>query len=73
MEDTDAGIVLYESRAIARYLALKHKSQGPDLIPDYATNPKKFTAFEQAMSVEAMKFDPYISPLIWLKLVCPYV
>ncbi|KAF9001510.1 thioredoxin-like protein [Cyathus striatus] len=46
----DDGFILYESRAIGRYIATKYASQGtPGLIP---TDLKKQALFEQAASVE---------------------
>jgi glutathione S-transferase len=44
---------LYESRAIARYLATL--GSGPELIP---TEPKARAKFEQAASIEHSQFDP---------------
>lgn len=46
--------MLYESRAIARYLAAKYPSKGPALLP---TEPKANALFEQAASVEQFNFD----------------
>jgi glutathione S-transferase len=49
--------VLYESRAICRYIAAKYADQGtPGLIP---TGAKENALFEQAASVEMSNFDPY--------------
>ena len=62
---------LIESRAIARVLATKYSDVQPSLIPDYASDPKAFALFEQALSVETMKVDPYAGPLIYHKLVAP--
>ncbi|KAF5332363.1 hypothetical protein D9758_016954 [Tetrapyrgos nigripes] len=53
----DDGLILYESRAICRYLEEKYgQGQGQRLIP---TDPKKKALFEQAASVEMANFDPY--------------
>ncbi|KIJ60368.1 hypothetical protein HYDPIDRAFT_117277 [Hydnomerulius pinastri MD-312] len=53
----DDGFILYESRAIGRYLATKYANQGtPNLIP---TNPKELAFFEQAASIELSNFEPH--------------
>ncbi|KAJ6582588.1 glutathione S-transferase [Mycena vulgaris] len=52
----DDGFVLYESRAICRYLAEKYASQGTPLIP---TEIQAKALFEQAASVELANFEPY--------------
>ncbi|KAJ7776551.1 glutathione S-transferase [Mycena maculata] len=51
----DDGFILYESRAIARYLAEKYAGQGTPLIP---TDLKGRALFEQAASVEFADFNP---------------
>ncbi|KAH7883392.1 thioredoxin-like protein [Phlebopus sp. FC_14] len=51
----DDGFILFESRAIARYLIEKYPNQGtPGLIP---TEPKAKALFEQAASIEVANFD----------------
>ncbi|KZP20733.1 glutathione S-transferase [Athelia psychrophila] len=57
----DDGFVLYESRAIGRYLAAKYPSKGPTLLP---TDPTANALFEQAASVEQSNFDPSASGLV---------
>ncbi|KAF9001511.1 glutathione S-transferase [Cyathus striatus] len=58
----DDGFIVYESRAIARYIATKYASQGtPELIP---LDLKKQALFEQAASVETSNFDPYASQAV---------
>ncbi|KAF7972944.1 hypothetical protein HWV62_16506 [Athelia sp. TMB] len=51
----DDGFLLYESRAIGRYLAAKYPSKGPALLP---AEIKANALFEQAASVEAANFEP---------------
>ncbi|KAH7913497.1 glutathione S-transferase-like protein [Hygrophoropsis aurantiaca] len=53
----DDGFILYESRAICRYLAKKYADQGtPGLVP---TDPQAEALFEQGVSIELQSFDPY--------------
>ncbi|KAJ7828746.1 glutathione S-transferase [Mycena olivaceomarginata] len=52
----DDGFILYETRAICRYIAAKYSERG--LIP---TEPKANAVFEQAASVELTNFDPSAS------------
>ncbi|KAJ7033824.1 glutathione S-transferase [Mycena alexandri] len=51
----DDGFILYESRAICRYLAEKYADKGPALLP---TGLKAKAIFEQAASVESANFSP---------------
>ncbi|KAJ6535288.1 glutathione S-transferase [Mycena vulgaris] len=53
----DDGFVLYESRAICRYLAEKYAGQGTALLP---TTLKGKALFEQAASIEFANFYPQI-------------
>ncbi|KAF7332913.1 Glutathione S-transferase [Mycena venus] len=52
----DDGFILYESRAICRYIAAKYPESG--LIP---TEPKANALFEQAASAELTNFEPSAS------------
>jgi glutathione S-transferase len=52
----DEGFILYESRAIARYIEKKYASQGTPLIP---TELKANALFEQAASIETSYYYPY--------------
>jgi len=51
----DDGFILYESRAICRYIATKWADQGTQLIP---TDLKEYAIFEQGASIETANFDP---------------
>ncbi|KAJ7192799.1 glutathione S-transferase [Mycena pura] len=53
----DNGFILYESRAICRYLEEKYRNQGTKLVP---TGSKAKALFEQAASVESANFHPAV-------------
>ncbi|KAF8972268.1 glutathione S-transferase [Flammula alnicola] len=52
----DDGFILYESRAIAHYIATKYANQGTPLIP---TELQANAIFQQAASVELTAFNDY--------------
>ncbi|KAJ7097048.1 glutathione S-transferase [Mycena belliarum] len=52
----DDGFIIYESRAICRYLAEKYAHQGTPLIP---TELQAKARFEQAASIEFANFQPF--------------
>ncbi|KAF8214800.1 glutathione S-transferase [Mycena galopus ATCC 62051] len=54
----DDGFIVYESRAICRYIAEKYPDQGPDLLPG---GLKKRSLVEQLASVESATFHPSVS------------
>jgi len=58
----DDGFILYESRAISRYIEEKFRNQGPTLIP---TDLKAKALFEQAASVEQNNFYPHASGAVF--------
>ncbi|KAH0832874.1 glutathione S-transferase [Lanmaoa asiatica] len=63
----DDGFILYEARAICRYLVKKYEGQGtPGLIPK---DPKSEAIFEQAASIEYSNFYPFASGLATEKII----
>jgi glutathione S-transferase len=58
----DDGFTVFESRAIARYIAAKFADQGTPLIP---TNLQAIAKFEQAASIETSNFDAYASRAVF--------
>ncbi|KAF9448595.1 glutathione S-transferase [Macrolepiota fuliginosa MF-IS2] len=57
----DDGFIIYESRAIARYIAEKYADQGTKLIP---TDVQGRALFEQAASIETSHFDAHVVPIL---------
>ncbi|KAJ6577053.1 glutathione S-transferase [Mycena vulgaris] len=57
----DDGFIVYESRAICRYIADKYAEQGTKLVP---TDVKGKALFEQAASIEYSNFDPFCSQAV---------
>ena len=66
----DDGFILYESRAIAHYIASKYASRGPILIP---TDIKGNALFQQAASMEMAYFNEYAQKAVHEALEHPYV
>ncbi|KAF8896024.1 glutathione S-transferase [Infundibulicybe gibba] len=64
----DNGFILYESRAICRYLAAKYAAQGAPLVP---TDPKELALFEQAVSIESENFHPSASGAVRENIIKP--
>jgi len=59
----DNGYLIYESRAIGRYIALKYASQGTQgLLPDYS-DFEATGKFEEACSLEYSQFNPSMEGL----------
>ncbi|CAF1000318.1 unnamed protein product [Rotaria sordida] len=61
LDDVD-GFTIYESRAISRYLEMKYKDKGTELIPK--GNIKVEGLFEQAASIELSYFDSYANGIV---------
>jgi len=57
----DDGFIVYESRAICRYLAEKYADQGPNLFPKAL---KERAMVEQAAAVESASFHPAIAKVV---------
>jgi len=66
----DDGFILFESRAICRYIEAKYPKQGISLIP---TELKANARFEQAASIETADFEPSASGIGWEKAYKPHV
>ena len=66
----DDGFIIYETRAIARYLATKYANQGTPLIP---TELKAYARFEQAAAIETANFSPYAGGIAHEKFIKKYV
>lgn len=62
------GYLIYESRAIARYIAEKYADQGTPLIPK---DMEVKGLFEQAASVEQSNFEAYAAPAIYENVFMP--
>ncbi|KAG6908614.1 hypothetical protein DXG01_004017 [Tephrocybe rancida] len=65
----DDGFILYESRAICRYIATKWAEQGTKLIP---TDFKEHALFEQAASSEQSNFDSPASAAVYENIIKRY-
>uniref|UniRef100_A0A0D9V9X6 glutathione transferase n=1 Tax=Leersia perrieri TaxID=77586 RepID=A0A0D9V9X6_9ORYZ len=63
----DGDEVVYESRAITRYIATKYKAEGADLLPA-AASPAKLEVW---LEVESHHFYPPVSALVFQLLIKP--
>ncbi|KAG4433347.1 hypothetical protein IFR05_011175 [Cadophora sp. M221] len=66
----DDGYFVYESRAIAKYIAKKYAGKGTKLIPD-DSDLKAYGLFEQACSIEQSYFDGPASGICFEKVFKP--
>ncbi|KAK0458920.1 glutathione S-transferase [Desarmillaria tabescens] len=64
----DDGLILYERRAICRYICKKYEDQGANLVP---TDLQAFAMFEQAASNEIYNFDVYVQAAAMESVVKP--
>jgi len=58
----DDGFQMYESRAIARYIAAKYANVGEQLVPK---DLRESAIFEQGASIELTDYEPFVSGLAW--------
>ncbi|TFK36731.1 glutathione S-transferase [Crucibulum laeve] len=64
----DDGLILYESRAICRYIAANYPEKGPALLP---AEKKANALFEQAASVELNNFNEFAHRAVFEMIVKP--
>ncbi|XP_010904820.1 probable glutathione S-transferase GSTF1 [Elaeis guineensis] len=65
----DGDLMLFESRAIARYVARKYKSSGPDLLRE--GNLQESAMVDLWLEVESQQYNPAIAPIVYQCLVIP--
>ncbi len=71
MGKDDDGRVVYESRAICRYICRKYQP-GPQLLPAEG-DLRAYAMFEQAVSVEVYNFDVHVQAAARERFLKPYV
>ncbi|KAG8762870.1 hypothetical protein FRC20_008122 [Serendipita sp. 405] len=54
----DDGLVVFESRAIGRYIATKYASSGTPLLPSDLTDANAMVLIDQGISIENNNFNP---------------
>ncbi|GIK06151.1 hypothetical protein Aspvir_001794 [Aspergillus viridinutans] len=67
LQDTETGVEIFESRAIAQYIIAKYRGQGAELAP-LESDLKTYALYQQAISMELSYFDPLVSQLAHEKL-----
>ncbi|KAK9641389.1 hypothetical protein V6Z96_009633 [Aspergillus fumigatus] len=67
LQDTETGVQVFESRAIAQYIIAKYRGQGAELAPP-ESDLKAYALYQQAMSIEQSYFDPPIAQLAYEKV-----
>ncbi|KAF7170328.1 hypothetical protein CNMCM5623_002772 [Aspergillus felis] len=82
LQDTETGVQIFESRAIAQYIIAKYRGQGAELAP-LETDLKAYALYQQvcppfnffgrvlttqAISVELSYFDPLVSQIAYEKV-----
>ncbi|GAQ03879.1 glutathione S-transferase PM239X14 [Aspergillus lentulus] len=67
LEDTETGVQVFESRAIAQYIIAKYRGQGAELAPP-ESDLKAYALYQQAISIEQSYFDPPIAQLAYEKV-----
>ena len=67
----DGNLVLFESRAIGRYLAQKFKDVGPRLMPEEAADIKEKASWEMWFIIECEEFNMHGVTLNNQKLIQP--
>ncbi|KAJ5643216.1 glutathione S-transferase [Penicillium longicatenatum] len=70
LRDTETGVQIFESRAIAQYIAAKYQGKGAVLFPS-ETDLKAYALYQQALSIEQSYFDPIVSQIAYEKVFKP--
>ncbi|KAL3480498.1 glutathione S-transferase, partial [Aspergillus californicus] len=66
-QDTENNVQIFESRAIAQYIAIKYRGQGTELSPP-ETDLAAYALYQQALSIEQSYFDPIVSQIAYEKV-----
>ncbi|EAW08976.1 glutathione S-transferase family protein [Aspergillus clavatus NRRL 1] len=67
LQDTENGVQIYESRAIAQYIINKYRGQGTELAPP-ESDLKAWALYQQALSIEQSYFDPVVYGIAYEKV-----